>query len=47
MIQINSLDNGLSLAKKGVQYAPRLVALVGIQWFLGGIYSSGMSKPIA
>jgi hypothetical protein len=28
----NTKNNGISLAKKGVQYAPRTLALVGIAW---------------
>jgi len=33
----NSRNNGLSLAKKGVQYAPRSMGWVGMPWILLGI----------
>ncbi|AWW44596.1 hypothetical protein DPM16_04760 [Polynucleobacter paneuropaeus] len=34
----NTKNNGLSLAKKGAQYAPRTVARLGIGWIRSGIY---------
>ena len=45
----NSRNNGLSLAKKGVQYAPRTVARSGIGWMLTGIHrrSSGQTSNLS
>jgi len=38
----NSRNNDLSLAKKGVQYAPRVVETCGIEWFGYGICRCGV-----